>query len=227
MNVKKALFASSLFLCGAGVLPVTAGLPVPHDESEISSPMPEQQKKNRIITGNVTDGSTGEPLIGVSIILKGSSEGTTTDLDGNFSLSVPVKAQLEFSYIGYKKQVLDVTDLVVANVKLESDNEMLAEVVVVGAGTQKKVSVTGAITSVKGTELHAPSSSLTSNFAGKLAGVIAVTTGGEPGTSSNFYIRGIGTFGGRATPLILLDGVEISSGDLNRIPPNPSKVSLS
>lgn len=59
MNVKKALFASSLFLCGAGVLPVTAGLPVPHDESEISSPMPEQQKKNRIITGNVTDGSTG------------------------------------------------------------------------------------------------------------------------------------------------------------------------
>lgn len=86
----------------------------------------------------------------------------------------------------------------VANVKLESDNEMLAEVVVVGAGTQKKVSVTGAITSVKGTELHAPSSSLTSNFAGKLAGVIAVTTGGEPGTSSNFYIRGIGTFGGRA-----------------------------
>lgn len=54
MNVKKALFASSLFLCGAGVLPVTAGLPVPHDESEISSPMPEQQKKNRIITGNVT-----------------------------------------------------------------------------------------------------------------------------------------------------------------------------
>ena len=219
MNVKKALFASSLFLCGAGVLPVTAGLPVPHDESEISSPMPEQQKKNRIITGNVTDGSTGEPLIGVSIMLKGSSEGTTTDLDGNFSLSVPVKAQLEFSYIGYKKQVLDVTDLVVANVKLESDNEMLAEVVVVGAGTQKKVSVTGAITSVKGTELHAPSSSLTSNFAGKLAGVIAVTTGGEPGTSSNFYIRGIGTFGGRATPLILLDGVEISSGDLNRIPP--------
>ena len=219
MNVKKALFASSLFLCGAGVLPVTAGLPVPHDESEISSPMPEQQKKNRTITGNVTDGSTGEPLIGVSIMLKGSSEGTTTDLDGNFSLSVPVKAQLEFSYIGYKKQVLDVTDLVVANVKLESDNEMLAEVVVVGAGTQKKVSVTGAITSVKGTELHAPSSSLTSNFAGKLAGVIAVTTGGEPGTSSNFYIRGIGTFGGRATPLILLDGVEISSGDLNRIPP--------
>lgn len=82
-------------------------------------------------------------------MLKGSSEGTTTDLDGNFSLSVPVKAQLEFSYIGYKKQVLDVTDLVVANVKLESDNEMLAEVVVVGAGTQKKVSVTGAITSVK------------------------------------------------------------------------------
>ena len=74
MNVKKALFASSLFLCGVGVLPVTAGLPVAHDESEISSPMPEQQKKKRTLTGNVTDGFTGEPLIGVSIMLKGSSD---------------------------------------------------------------------------------------------------------------------------------------------------------
>lgn len=66
--------------------------------------MPEQQKKKRTITGNVTDGFTGEPLIGVSIMLKGSSDGTTTDLDGNFSLSIPVKAQLEFSYIGYKNK---------------------------------------------------------------------------------------------------------------------------
>lgn len=220
MKVKKALFVSSLFLCGVSVLPVTAGLPNSHSENEISSPMPEQQKKKRTITGHVVDALNNEPLIGVTIVLKGATEGTTTDIDGNFSISVPLKgAQLEFSYIGYKKQTMEVSDLVTANVKMESDNEVLSEVVVVGAGTQKKVSVTGAITSVKGVELKAPSSSLTNNFAGKLAGVISVTTSGEPGAQSDFYIRGIGTFGGRATPLILLDGVEISSGDLNRLPP--------
>ena len=106
----------------------------------------------------------------------------------------------------------------VLNVVLDSDEKVLDDVVVVGAGTQKKVSVTGAITSMKGSELKAPSSSLTNNLAGKLAGVVAVTTSGEPGSASDFYIRGVGTFGGRATPLILLDDVEISSGDLNRIP---------
>ena len=110
-----------------------------------------------------------------------------------------------------------VGDLGVLNVKMASDNEMLSEVVVVGAGTQKKISVTGSITSVKGEGLRSPSSTLTNNFAGKLAGVVAVTKTGEPGAASEFYIRGVSTFGGRATPLILMDGVEISSGDLNRI----------
>ena len=101
---------------------------------------------------------------------------------------------------------------------MESAHELIDEVVVVGAGTQKKVSVTGAITSVKGMTLKAPSSSLTHSLAGKLAGVISTSSSGEPGAASNFYIRGINTFGGTATPLILLDGVEISAGDLNRIP---------
>ena len=101
---------------------------------------------------------------------------------------------------------------------MESDNQLLSEVVVVGAGTQKKVSVTGSITSVKGLELKAPSSSLTTSFAGKLAGVISMTSTGEPGAASEFYIRGVSTFGGRATPLILLDDVEISTADLNNIP---------
>ena len=109
-------------------------------------------------------------------------------------------------------------DLGVLNVKMEGDNEVLDEVVVVGAGTQKKVSITGAITATEGIQLKAPTSSLTSSLAGKLAGVISTNSSGEPGSTSAFYIRGINTFGGVATPLILLDGVEISSGDLNRIP---------
>lgn len=180
----------------------------------------QQSKKKHTVTGAVTDAENGEPIIGASVVLKGQKEGgTITDLDGNFTIAVTgTKAQLEISYIGYKKKIVDVGDLGVISIKMESDNQLLNEVVVVGAGTQKKVSVTGSITSVKGLELKSPSSSLTSNFAGKLAGVIAMSTSGEPGSASEFYIRGVSTFGGRTTPLIMLDDVEISSADLNNIP---------
>lgn len=181
-------------------------------------PQSKKQQKRKLI-GTVMDASTDDLLVGVSISVKGTpGVGTITDLEGKFSIEVSNNTELEFSYIGYKKQTLMVGDLGVLNVKMASDNEMLSEVVVVGAGTQKKISVTGSITSVKGEGLRSPSSTLTNNFAGKLAGVVAVTKTGEPGAASEFYIRGVSTFGGRATPLILMDGVEISSGDLNRIP---------
>ena len=187
-------------------------------EKENSDSLQQQSGKERTITGQVVD-AKGEPLIGVSILVKGTTDGAITDLDGNFTIAISgSKAQLEFSYIGYRKKTVDVGDLGVINVKMESDNQLLSEVVVVGAGTQKKVSVTGSITSVKGLELKAPSSSLTTSFAGKLAGVISMTSTGEPGAASEFYIRGVSTFGGRATPLILLDDVEISTADLNNIP---------
>ena len=179
----------------------------------------QQPKKKRTVTGTVVDAENGDPVIGATVVVKGQKDGVITDLDGNFTIAISgSKAQLEFSYIGYRKKTVDVGDLGVINVKIESDNQLLSEVVVVGAGTQKKVSVTGSITSVKGLELKAPSSSLTTSFAGKLAGVISMTSTGEPGAASEFYIRGVSTFGGRATPLILLDDVEISTADLNNIP---------
>ncbi|MDE6988791.1 MAG: SusC/RagA family TonB-linked outer membrane protein, partial [Bacteroides acidifaciens] len=179
----------------------------------------QQTKKKRSVTGTVVDAENGDPVIGATVVVKGQKDGVITDLDGNFTISVSgSRVQLEFSYIGYKKKTVDVGDLGVINVKMESDNQLLSEVVVVGAGTQKKVSVTGSITSVKGMTLKAPSSSLTSSFAGKLSGVIAMTKSGEPGAASEFYIRGVSTFGGRATPLILLDDVEISTSDLNNLP---------
>ena len=179
----------------------------------------QQPKKKRTVTGTVVDAENGDPVIGATVVVKGQKDGVITDLDGNFTIAISgSKAQLEFSYIGYRKKTVDVGDLGVINVKMESDNQLLSEVVVVGAGTQKKVSVTGSITSVKGLELKAPSSSLTTSFAGKLAGVISMTSTGEPGAASEFYIRGVSTFGGRATPVILLDDVEISTADLNNIP---------
>ena len=136
--------------------------------------------------------------------MKGTTTGVISDIDGNYSIEVDSrKSILIFSYIGYKTREVPVEDLGVINVKLTSDNELLDEVVIVGSGTQKKVSVTGAISSVKGAALKAPSSSLTSSLAGRLAGVMVNTTSGEPGSASEFYIRGISTFGGRKTPLIL------------------------
>lgn len=178
----------------------------------------DNDRQKRKVYGTVTDASTSEPLIGVSISIDATGKGTVTDLDGKFSLDVSDDIELIFSYIGYKKQTLLVGDLGVLNVRMQSDNEVLDEVVVVGAGTQKKVSVTGAISTVKGASLKLPSSSLTNGLTGKLAGVVSMVKSGEPGSSSEFYIRGISTFGGRATPLILLDGVEISTADLDRIP---------
>lgn len=130
------------------------------------------------------------------------------------------------SFIGYKTREISVADLGVINVKLQSDNEMLDEVVVVGA-VRRKSQCHWFYHQCKGSSFVTPTSSLTNALAGKLAGVIAKTSSGAPGQAAEFYIRGIGTFGGRATPLIMLDDVEISAADLNNIRRKPLKVSLS
>lgn len=189
-------------------------------KEEVQQRSQGKKQQKRKLVGTVTDASTDEPLVGVSIQVKNASgTGTITDLDGRFSIEISNNTELIFSYIGCKTQTLVVGDLGVLNVKMQSDNETLDEVVVVGAGTQRKVSVTGSITAVKGAELKIPTSSLTNSLAGKLSGLVAITKSGKPGEGSEFYIRGIGTFGGRTTPLILLDGVEISSDALDCIPP--------
>lgn len=156
-------------------------------DRQISLKKEQVQQQKRKLVGTVTDASTDEPLVGVSIQVKNASgTGTITDLNGKFSIEVSNNTELIFSYIGCKTQTLIVGDLGVLNVKMQSDNETLDEVVIVGAGTQKKVSVTGAITAVKGAALRSPSSSLTNNLAGKLSGVVSVTNSGQPGSSSDF-----------------------------------------
>lgn len=182
-------------------------------------PQAKKDKLKRTITGTVVDAADGLPIIGAGIQIKGSSVGTVTDLDGRFSIDISGKSvELVISALGYKDLQVFITDQGVIDAKLEPDNEVLSEVVVVGAGTQRRVSVTGAIAAIDGNTLVAPTSSLTNTLAGKLAGVIAVTSSGQPGSTSDFYIRGISTFGGRTAPLILLDGVEITTSDLNNIP---------
>ena len=179
----------------------------------------QQSSKKRTLSGVVVDNNDGTPIIGANVVIKGTSTGGITDIDGNFNIVIPIEGcTVEITYVGYKKYEAYITDQGLISVKLVPDDRILEEVVIVGAGTQKKVSVTGAITSVKGNALRVPSSSLTNNLSGKLSGIISMTNSGEPGSSSEFYIRGISTFGGRTTPLILLDGVEISTNDLNNLP---------
>lgn len=189
-------------------------------KKETAGKSADTSRTKRKLMGTVMEASNDEPLPGATVQVKGNNGAwTTTDIDGKYEIDVNDKTELIFSCMGFKTQTLVVGDLGVLNVRMPSDNEVLDEVVVIGAGTQKKVSVTGSITSIKGLDMKAPSATLTNNLAGKLAGLVSSTKSGKPGEGSEFYIRGIGTFGGRATPLILLDGIEITSEALNSIPP--------
>lgn len=178
-----------------------------------------QQKKIEI-RGNVKD-EKNEPLIGATIMEKGTQNGVTTDIDGNFVLNVASpQATLSVSFIGYTAQETALKGRKIVSITLKEDTETLEEVVVVGFGKQKKESVVGAIQTVKPSELKVPSSSLSNSFAGRIAGVVAVQRGGEPGADgASFWIRGISTFSGPKTPLIYIDGVEVSTGDLNALSP--------
>ncbi len=172
------------------------------------------------IGGTVYD-ETKNPMPGVSIRIAGkeATSGTITDVTGHFILNVPNKKSIiEISSVGYKTQRLVVGGETNFIIQLEEDVAALNEVVVTGYGTQKKLSVVGAIDNLEPGHLQIGSTrSLSNNLAGQIAGVIAVTRSGEPGyDSSNFWIRGISTFSGTNTPLVLVDGIE---RDLNNIDP--------
>lgn len=173
-----------------------------------------------LVKGQVTD-VKGETLPGVSVRIKGSTTGTTTDMDGRYTINVPENSSiLVFTYIGFVTQEIAVNNRTSVNVKLEAANTALEEVVVVGYGTQKKVTVTGSVTAVKGSELQkAPSANLSNTLAGRLPGVSAVQSSGEPGyDGSAIRIRGTNSLGNN-NALIVVDGVPDRSGGLDRINP--------
>lgn len=185
-----------------------------------AAPAPET---TRTVTGVVVDNENDEPLLGATVQVVGDPKSTVaTNIDGEFTIkfrSNLKNPKLVVTYVGYEKQEVNIADLATIRIAMKPAGNSLNEIVVVGAGTQKKVSVTGAISSVKGDDLKMSSSTLTTNLAGKFAGVYANNTSGQPGSGAEFYIRGISNFAGKsATPLILLDDVEISASDLNYIP---------
>lgn len=170
------------------------------------------------IMGVVTDAKQNEPLIGVTIMEKGTNNGTVTDLDGKFSLRVGEQATLTISYVGYVAQEVSVKDKSTVSVQLKESSEILSDVVVVGYGIQKKATLSGAVTSVRGDELlKAPVTNVSQSIAGRLPGVFAVSNTAEPGyDGTTIRIRGVNTFG-NANPLIVVDGVPGRS--LERIDP--------
>lgn len=173
-------------------------------------------KADITITGTVRDNI--DVLPGASILLKGTNIGTVTDLNGKFVIDVPSgNSILIISSVGFTKQEITVGDKKVINVTLVSDNK-LEEVVVVAFGTQKKSSMVGSVTSINPSELKVPSSNLTSALAGRAPGVIAYQRSGEPGQdNAEFFIRGVTTFGYKKDPLILIDGIELTTNDLARL----------
>lgn len=173
------------------------------------------------IVGSVVDGATGEPVIGATVQVEGKSVGAITDLDGTFKINAATGDYLAISYIGYETKRVKIGSQKILVVELLEDATKLEEVVVTAyGGTQKKASMVGAVETISPAELKVPSSSLSNSFAGRLAGVISVQRSGQPGADgSDFYIRGISTLSGATNPLIILDGVEISAGDLNSLDP--------
>lgn len=179
------------------------------------------QQKGHEITGTVMDAKTSEPLIGVTVMVKGTTNGVMTDVDGQFRLNCKEGDVLQISYIGYETKEVKVGSLKMYMVEMNESAEMLEEVVVTAFGVgQKKASMVGSVSQVRSEDLRVPSASLSSSFAGRLSGVIAVQRSGEPGADgADFWIRGKSTFSGATGALIVLDGVEISAQELNALDP--------
>ncbi|WP_445757210.1 SusC/RagA family TonB-linked outer membrane protein [Polaribacter sp.] len=174
-----------------------------------------------IVSGEVTD-SLGNLLPGVSILVEGTTNGTTTDFDGKYAINIKTpNAILVFSYLGFETQKIKVSDQKKINVILKEGLDQLEEIQIVAFSKQKKNSVIGSITTVKVTDLKQPTANLTNSLAGQISGLISYQRSGEPGQdNAAFFIRGVTTFGFNNSPLILLDGLQITSDDLARLEPD-------
>ncbi|MDR1339336.1 MAG: TonB-dependent receptor [Prevotellaceae bacterium] len=175
------------------------------------------------MTGTVVD-ATGEAIIGASVVVKGSTQATMSDVNGSFMIAVANNsAVLQVSFLGYVTQEVSVASAVNGRltITLAEDMKALEEVTIVAFGTQKKESVVASITTINPAELKIPSSNLTTALAGNMAGIIAYQRSGEPGRdNADFFVRGITTFGANTNPLILIDNVELTTTDLARLQPD-------
>lgn len=172
-----------------------------------------QHQNNKRITGVVKD-ANGEPVIGANIVVKGTTNGTITDMDGNFVLDVPADAVLHVSYIGYSDKEIPVGNQTVLTVSLAEDSRALDEVVVIGYGTARKIDLTGSTSSLGGDKLRVKSSpQLSTQMQGQMAGVQITRTSGDPSAGSSIRVRGVTTLSTN-DPLVIVDGVPGSLMDI-------------
>lgn len=170
-----------------------------------------QQKQVRKVTGVIID-AAGEPVIGANVLVKGTTNGVITDIDGNYTLNdVPADAVISISYIGYQPQEFKASSKDLAKVVLTEDSEMLDEVVVVGYGVQRKRDVTTSISSMKASELAVPVSSVDQAIVGKMTGVQVTQPSGMPGGGLTIKVRGSGSITAGTDPLYVVDGFPMSS----------------
>lgn len=176
--------------------------------------------RKKTYSGFITD-SDGEPVSGANVSIKNTVGGTISDLDGKFSIEATSGSVLRISYIGYESKEIILNTNLEIQITLLDNNRLLDEVVVVGYGTQKRVSITGSLSAIAGTTIASvPTSSITNTLTGRLSGLIASNTSGEPGyDDSELFIRGRSTTGD-ASPLIVVDGVADRAGGFARIDPN-------
>jgi TonB-linked SusC/RagA family outer membrane protein len=185
-------------------------------------PEKTQTTQQRIrVTGSVSD-NFGESMPGVNVVIRGSTTGVSTDTNGEFTITVPSDTSvLQFTLLGFQPQEIVVGSRRIIAVTLSETAESLSEVTIVAFGKQKKESVIGSITTVDVKDLRTPTSNLTTSLAGNMAGIIAYQRSGEPGRdNADFFVRGITTFGTNTNPLILIDGVELTTTDLARLQPD-------
>lgn len=177
------------------------------------------QQQGRTITGKVID-ENGDPVIGANIIEKGTTNGTVTDVDGNFSLRLEENAILHISYIGYLPQDINTSDKMTFNIVLEEDTKALEELVVIGYGTARKIDLTGSISSLSGDKLQMKSTpQLSSQMQGQMAGVQITRSNGDPSAGATIRVRGVTTMSTN-DPLVIVDGIP---GTLTNIAPEDVK----
>lgn len=179
----------------------------------------EKTQKNKVITGVVVDAS-GETIIGANVSIQGTAVGTITDIDGKFSMEVPDNAKILISYIGYLPQTLSTDNKTTFNIKLIEDTQNLQEVVVIGYGTQKKVNLTGSVSTISADDISTiPVSNISNAMAGRMPGVFSQNKSGAPGSSSPITIRGKNT-PNNTNPTYVIDGVVRDKADFDGIDPN-------
>lgn len=179
--------------------------------------VPDAVQQGNIVTGKIVD-KDGNPVIGANVLVRGTSNGTISDMNGGFSLDVPKNAVLQVSYIGYLTQEVQVKDQNKLNILLREDTQSLEEVVVVGYGTQKKGEVASAISSIKSEKfIKTPSADPAQMIKGQVPGLTITTPDANPTSTSEISLRGITTLKASTSPLVLIDGIP---GDLNSVSPD-------